>query len=153
MRLTHSTGCVNALRRTNENDHQSPESFAVEPGDILTQSLTCRAADRSYDMYIHSKNLGKSITMNYKLLAKQTAPESSAFVVVEHQPSNCNEFPASGNVTFSSISIEVNGKPVTSPEWIPAQKIPACSSKAVVLPNGDVAVTWDPSGPPTRGPQ
>jgi hypothetical protein len=63
--------------RTNENDHQSPESFAVEPGDVLTQALTYRAADRSYDMYIHSKNLGKSIKMNYKLLAKQVGSMSS----------------------------------------------------------------------------
>jgi len=63
--------------RTNENDHQSPESFAVEPGDVLTQALLYRAADRSYDMYIHSKNLGKSIKMNYKLLAKQVGSMSS----------------------------------------------------------------------------
>jgi len=34
-----------------------------------------------------------SLARSFFTLRAQTAPESSAFIVVEHQPSNCNEFP------------------------------------------------------------
>eukprot|EP00036_Acanthoecidae_sp_10tr_P011507 CAMPEP_0182927124 /NCGR_PEP_ID=MMETSP0105_2-20130417/13272_1 /TAXON_ID=81532 ORGANISM="Acanthoeca-like sp., Strain 10tr" /NCGR_SAMPLE_ID=MMETSP0105_2 /ASSEMBLY_ACC=CAM_ASM_000205 /LENGTH=232 /DNA_ID=CAMNT_0025065051 /DNA_START=24 /DNA_END=722 /DNA_ORIENTATION=+ len=128
---------------TDERDTQSPESYAVPPGDTLRQSVQYVADTNSYDMYIHSKATGKSISMNYKLLPGQRVPETSAFIVVEHSPMNCAEFPANGNVTFTDISIAVNGVK-TTPRWEAKQQRPACGSKALVQPDGSVVLTWQP---------
>ena len=43
---------------------------------------------------------------------------STAFIVVEHAPRTCNEFPPNNNVTFTSIVVEVAGKVVKSPKWV-----------------------------------
>eukprot|EP00729_Bicosta_minor_P023483 gene23483-3126_t len=66
-------------------------------------------------MYIASERLGKSIRWNYQLEKEQTVPETTAFIVVEHAPPglpnlSCSKFPASNNITFSNIVIEVAGK-------------------------------------------
>ena len=55
---------------------------------------------------------GKSIAWNYALERKQAVPETTAFIVVEHKPQRCAQFPPNGNVTFSGIYVEVEGKPV-----------------------------------------
>ena len=109
----------------NQKDSRSPESYKVSPGDVLHQSVRYVAENNSYDMYIASERLGKSISWNYQLEKKQTVPESTAFIVVEHAPPglpnlSCNKFPASNNITFTNIVIEVAGKvvPVRPSTWM-----------------------------------
>jgi len=123
-------------------DHQSPDHFAVQPGDVLTQSVTYKTSDNSYDMLIFSKELQKSVLWNYKLSALQKAQETTAYIVVEHQPSNCNEYPASGGITFSDIYIEVEGKPVENPTFVAKQQKTACNSKAVIVDAKTVDLKW-----------
>jgi hypothetical protein len=131
-------------------NHQSPEHFAVSAGDVLTQSVSYRASDNSYDMLIASKKLSKSISWNYKLSPKQTSPETTAYVVVEHQPRNCKEYPASNGIDFSAIYVEVDGKAVVFGDgsiWVPKQEKPACSSEAewvLPSPNCRVSLRWTP---------
>ena len=96
-------------------------------------------------MYIGSKMTGKSISWNYKLEAAQKVPETTAFIVVEHTPMSCDMFPASDNVTFSNIYVEVEGKPVASPKWVAAEMTAGCDSKAVILDPQTVALTWKAS--------
>jgi len=123
-------------------DHQSPEHFAVKPGDVLTQSVTYKTSDNSYDMLIFSKDLQKSVVWNYKLNARQKAQETTAYIVVEHQPSNCKEYPASGGITFSDIYIEVEGHPVENPTFVAKQQKTACNSKAVIVDAKTVDLKW-----------
>lgn len=75
------------------------------PGDTLTQSVSYQAADNSYDMVITSKALGKSIRMNYALLSKQTADETTAFIVVEHAPEKCDQASCSPLATWPNRRI------------------------------------------------
>jgi hypothetical protein len=97
-------------------------------------------------MYIGSARTGKSISWNYKLEPKQgETPESTAFIVVEHQPTSCDMFPSNGNITFTNIVVEVEGETVASPEWEAMEERPACSSKAVVVDESTVMLQWDPS--------
>ena len=97
----------------NEHDSRSPQAYSVFAGDTLTQSVVYVPANNSYTMYIASARSGKSILWNYKLEAKQgDTPESTAYIVVEHQPESCDMFPMNGNITFSSIVIEVEGETV-----------------------------------------
>ena len=123
-------------------DHQSPEHFAVKAGDILKQSVSYRQADHSYDMLIYSEQLQRSLVWNYKLNPRQKAEETTAYIVVEHQPGNCAEYPASGGISFKDIYIEVAGKPVASPVFTPKQQRPACSSEAVVIDATAVDLKW-----------
>ena len=128
----------------NEHDSRSPQAYSVFAGDTLTQSVVYVPANNSYTMYIASARSGKSILWNYKLEAKQgDTPESTAYIVVEHQPESCNMFPLNGNITFSSIVIEVEGETVTNPKWVAQQERPACNSKAVVVDDSTVMLQWD----------
>ena len=126
-------------------NHDSPEHFHVPPGDVLTQSVSYRASDNSYDMYLFSHNLSKGISWNYKLSAKQGAtPETVAYIVVEHAPMNCAEYPSSGGIDFTQIYIEVDGKQVVDPLWVSKQEKPACGSKAEVVDATTVSLKWNP---------
>jgi hypothetical protein len=124
------------------HDSRSPESYRVYPGDVLTQSVTYKPEDNSYDMYIASRRTGKSIAWNYALERKQAVPETTAFIVVEHKPQRCAQFPPNGNVTFSGIYVEVEGKPVR-PRWEAAEEKPGCHSVASVLDESTVLIKWD----------
>ena len=130
----------------NQRDSRSPQHYKVQPGDVLTQGVKYAAASNSYDMYIHSAATGKSISWNYKLEARQTVPETTAFIVVEHAPQNCAEFPANGNITFTDITVEVAGKPV-KPTWVPHKEGKgACGAQARVQDPTTVVLRWDPEG-------
>ena len=134
----------------NGHDSRSPKSFRVYPGDVLTQSVQYVAATNSYDMFISASapkgGLPKSIRWNYKLEKVQKAPESTAFIVVEHAPRTCNQFPSNGNITFTDIVIEVGNKLVKTPKWVSAEEKPACDSSAVVLDSSSVMLRWKAGG-------
>ena len=135
--------CCAVLPSQNEHDSRSPEAYTVLPGDTLTQSVVYVPTNNSYTMYIASARSGKSIVWNYKLEPKQgDTPESTAYIVVEHQPTSCDMFPTNGNITFSSIVIEVEDKIVTNPTWVVQQERPACNSKAVVVDESTVMLHW-----------
>jgi len=63
---------------------------------------------------------------------------------MEHQPDDCGELPSDGQITFTSINIELENKPVT-PKWQAFQYQPACNSQAEVLSPTSVKFTWDTS--------
>jgi len=127
----------------NQRDYQSSQ-FEVKQGDTITQGLSYKKSDNSYDFYLHSKDTGHTINWNYKLRSEQgNTPETVAYIVAEHQPSNCAQYPASGSITFSNIYIEVEGQAVT-PEWVAHQQRPACDSKAVVVDSKTVKLEWKP---------
>jgi hypothetical protein len=117
---------------TDQSWHTSSQSHTVQPGDTISSSITYRADDNSYDMYIVSGDTGNSVSMNYKLEKRQHKNESQAFFVLEHQPDTCKAYPASGVCTFSNIYLEVDGEEVTDPAWEAFQETPKCESKATV---------------------
>ena len=125
--------------------HTSEDKYTVQPGDKITSSVNYNKADNSYTMVITSAALGKSIVTTYAIQRRQTEPESSAVFVLEHQPESCKAYPASGEMSFESIFIEVDGKPVSSPSWTALQERPACDSKAVVVDPATIKFTWDTS--------
>ena len=78
----------------------------------------------------------------YALLPRQAATESAAYFVLEHQPSSCRQLPPNGNVTWTDIEVEVNGKPVDSPVFKAVQENPKCGSKAEVVDAKTIDITW-----------
>jgi hypothetical protein len=130
---------------TDQSWHTSPEVYTVQPGDNITSSVTFRPSDNSYTMVITSANLGKSITTNYKLLARQTGTESQAFFVLEHQPSFCKAYPTNGKCTFEDIILEVDNIVVAKPAWSAQTFNPKCNSKCVILDANTIEFTWDPT--------
>ena len=81
-------------------------------------------------------------TYHYTLLGGQTATESAAYFVLEHQPSSCRQLPPNNNVTWTDIAVEVNGKPVDSPVFKAVQEAPKCGSVASVDANS-VTIKWE----------
>merc|ERR1711974_175877 len=114
----------------------------VQPGDKLVATLTYRAEDRTYDMFMTSAKLGVSLSYKYKLNRVQKGTESWAVIVLEHQTA-CDELPANGQMKFTDISLEVDGKLVESPVWVPKQENPACGAKTEGVDSKTVKISWD----------
>lgn len=130
---------------TDGHGEQKGDHVTVQTGDKITSSVVYRASDNSYDMYMTSANLGRTLTYNYKLESRQSANEATAYIVLEHQPSSCSQLPRDGGITFTDISVEVEGKKVASPKWTALQERPKCSSQAVVVDSATVKIEWNPS--------
>ena len=63
------------------------------------------------------------------------------------QPSDCGQYPANGEVTFTDIHIVLEGKYEAKPTWSAQQYKPACNSQATVLSPSSLKFTWNTSGP------
>lgn len=130
---------------TDRHDERSSK-ITVEPGDSIFASLTYRQESNSYDMYMASKDLGKELTYNYRLGTKQTKPMSQAYFVLEHQPSSCRQLPENGEITFTDINLEVDGKPVRNAKWVAKQERPKCGSNTTIVDSTTVRISWLPDG-------
>jgi len=114
----------------------------VNPGNTVYASVSYVASNDSYNMLIGCKETGWSVASN---IAVETGKVyTDAYFVMEHQPDDCGELPASGQITFTEINIELNGKPVT-PQWQAVTYQPMCNSAATVLSPSSVKFTWDTS--------
>ena len=111
-------------------------------GDTITSSITY-IGGRTYQMYIHSAQTGRSVTTNYKLEDAQSEVESIAYFVLEHQPDFCSAYPSDGECTFENVAVEVEGAVVQSPAWTSHQEQPKCNSKATVVDPHTLKFTWD----------
>ena len=123
----------------------SKEVYTVPAGDLITSSTTYDANSRSYRMIISSQALGKTITTDYALKSKQTKPESTVYFVLEHQPSDCRAYPASGVATFENIHVEVAGELLTQVPWEAKDERPKCDSATEIVDSQTIRFTWDPS--------
>jgi hypothetical protein len=120
----------------------SDEVYTVQPGDDISSSVSY-SGEGTFVMTISSN--GKTITTPYTLESGQTKNESTAYFVLEHQPSNCNAYPADGEMSFDNIYLEVDGKEVKNPKWEAKNEQPACSSECKIVDGETIKFTWDPS--------
>jgi len=136
----------NAVFDWNDQSWHPFDYQKVLPGEEIISSVTYKSDDNSYDMFIGvSGDSKRDLHNNYKIEREQgTTTESTAYIVLEHQPSSCKAYPPSGNVTFSGIHVEVDGTPVVA-QWQAQQENPACGSKATVIDASTVAITWSAS--------
>lgn len=138
-----SFSIFNAVFDWNDQSWHPFDYQKVLPGEQIVSSLTYKADDNSYDMFIGvSGDSKRDLHNNYKIeRAQGSATESTAYIVLEHQPSSCKAYPPSGNVTFADIHVEVDGKPVVA-QWQAQQENPACNSKAAVIDGSTVSISW-----------
>ena len=124
---------------TDFQDKQT-DPIKVHAGDVITAQVECsNDACTSYAMTMNSTGTSEQSIYSYSLL--QTATESTAYIVLEHQPDSCNELPNPGLCSWNEIEIDVNNKPVKNPLFVAAEESPKCKSKAVVG-DGFVNITW-----------
>lgn len=117
------------------------DTITVLPGDIIKSSCSYEASDDMYTLVISNSNrTGATITSRRKG-SKQLYTD--VYVVVEHQPNSCSEYPADGGVIFSDISIAWDGQVSTNPQWTAQQFKPACNCKAAVISPSAIGFTWD----------
>jgi len=117
--------------------------YVVPAGDSVWAQVEYRAKDNSYNMDMRSLVTGQRALYNYPLYAAQKATESTAYFVLEHQPHSCDQLPPNGIVTWSNISVEVNGEPVAAPLFRAEQESPACGSKVKIVSPTSIELTWD----------
>eukprot|EP00694_Reclinomonas_americana_P008278 EC800024.1.p1 GENE.EC800024.1~~EC800024.1.p1 ORF type:complete len:221 (+),score=33.80 EC800024.1:51-713(+) len=118
---------------------QSDDSI-VEPGMHVFGSITYQT-DNSYTMHIECKETGWHIDSNIPVDPSDKI-FTDVYFVIEHQPNSCKDYPKNGNVTFTDIHIEWEGKEAT-PSWTGAQYKPACNSQAHVVSPSSVYFTWN----------
>jgi len=142
-----SFSIFNAVFDWNDQSWHPFDYQKVLPGEKIVSSLTYKADDNSYDMFIGvSGDSKRDLHNNYKIeRAQGSTTESTAYIVLEHQPSSCKAYPPTGNVTFADIHVEVDGVPVVA-QWQAKQENPACGSKAAVLDASTVSISWSSSG-------
>jgi hypothetical protein len=119
----------------------SDDIYTVSPGDKITSGITYQGKG-TYVMTISAN--GQTITTPYTLESGQTKNESTAYFVLEHQPSNCKAYPSDGSMSFDNIYLEVDNKQV-KPTWSANQEQPACNSKCKIVDDKTITFTWDPS--------
>lgn len=125
---------------TDASWHTSREVETVNPGDVITSSIVFEEASNAYTMRI-STPATKEITTTYAIQRRQTAPETTVYFVLEHQPITCAAYPTNGQCQFSQIYIEVEGKPV-SVTWEAKQEKPDCDSKVTVIDSETLLFEW-----------
>ena len=115
--------------------------YTVLPGDVIFSSMTYDGASDVYTLVIGNSNR-TSQTVTSKRSGKKHL-YTDVYIVVEHQPNSCAEYPADGGVVFSSISIAWEGQVEPNPAWTAQQFKPACNSKASIVSPSSVKFTWD----------
>ncbi len=75
-----------------------------------------------------------------------------AYLVVEHQPQSCSQYPASGSIVWTDISVMWENGDVRTSQAVPGSATALnwkahtyqdmCNTKGEVLPNGNVEFTW-----------
>ena len=117
--------------------------YTVPPGDSVWAQVVYKQEDNSYDMDMISASTRQRVRFNYKLNPRQNATESVAYLVLEHQPTECDQLPPDGIVTWSNISIEVNGAVVASPKFSAKQEKPMCGSMVEIVSPSVLTLTWN----------
>jgi len=128
----------------NDGSWYQSDSSQVNPGQTIYASVLFASATNTYTMLIGCKETGWSVTSTKKVHQGQV--EAVAYFVVEHQPDTCSAYPASGEMTFTNIYMEVEGQAV-KPAWQALQEDPACNSKAIIISPTQIQFSWDISAP------
>jgi len=118
-------------------------SLDVAPGDVIYGEVSYVSSSNSYNMVIANTNKTGAV-VNTNIPVQYGKVMSDAYFVVEHQPSSCDQYPASGRVDFLDINVAWEGK-LATPTWTAAQFQPACNSQAFVDSPSHVHFTWSTS--------
>ena len=114
----------------------------VKPGDVVYGNVTWDAATSTYTQQV-GKQGSKPIVTKVSKANEHGEVFSDVYVVVEHQPNSCSEYPSNNNVTFTDIQISwASGAPLTLASWTVAAFKPACSSIAKALSADSIQLLW-----------
>jgi len=111
----------------------------VKPNTKLVGSIWL---DESTGLYSQSIQVvgGKPIVTTVAKSQMHGEIFTDVYFVVEHQPNDCSEYPASGKIVFENIEVSWEGGGV--PAWTVAQFKPACNSLGKVLNSSSLEFTW-----------
>ena len=125
----------------NNGDWWMSDTATVLPGDIISSTMTYDGSADAYTLTIANTNRTGHVIKSVRPGKKQLYTD--VYVVVEHQPNSCAEYPASGGMVFSDISIAWENKVVSAPQWTAQQFKPACNCKAAIISSSSVGFSWD----------
>ena len=114
--------------------------YTVLPGDLIASSASYNAAKDTYELVITNVNRSQTVK---SVRSGQKQLYTDVYVVVEHQPNSCDEYPADGGVVFSGISIAWDGQVVSDPQWTAQPFKPAGNINASVLSPSAIGFTWE----------
>jgi len=118
------------------------ETHKVEPGMVIFGSVVYDQANSAYIMNISSLSDGWYVTNSIAI--EEGKLYTDAYFVVEHQPNDCSEYPADGQIIFKNINIEWNGQ-LMRPTWDKETYQDACNCQPSVLDSQTIKFSWDTS--------
>jgi hypothetical protein len=124
-------------------DYQS-HKVAVAPGSLVYSEVK-KVGPSLFQMAVLASGVWVNATV---AVPAYVAPLVMAYVVLEHQPALCSQFPPDNVFVFSQLQVRPNGG---GGGWAAHDCAPACASSARVLGSASVALSWNSSATaPTR---
>ncbi len=108
----------------------------------MTGTIAWDASTSAYTQCIWSKAQPAHICTKVGKKVENGEVFTDVYFVVEHQPTQCTQYPANGNVVFQNISVAWEGGN-TTPDWSVQQYKPACNSNGKVIDAQTLEFTWD----------
>jgi hypothetical protein len=112
--------------------------ITVQPGQKIYGEVQYVAKNNSYLMTAGIVG-GKKVSMYGYVDKNQTFTD--AYVVLEHQPYLCAEFPPDNSITYDNIRV-IWESGSTKPAWTSNTFMPACASATNVISATEVELTW-----------
>lgn len=122
------------------NDYQS-NAIYVTPGQRVFGSITYDSTNDTYLMETGIVGMANNSIASYAPYYHKGQVFTDAYIVLEHQPTLCAQFPSSNQITFDNIKVVwENG--VKTPSWKSFQYKPACNSTTTVVNSTKVKINW-----------
>ena len=125
----------------NGGDWWMSDTKTVSPGDVIVSSMNYDASADAFTLVIGNANKTGAVITSTR--PGKGYVYTDVYIVVEHQPNTCAEYPSNGEVVFRDISIAWEGQVSSDPAWTAQTYKPACNSKAAVLSPSAISLTWD----------
>ena len=125
--------------------NENSRSHTVSAGDILYGSVSFNEDDESYTVYHSDLNDNWSVTSTIDVQEDSKNGGYKNYTMsyfVFEKEARCNQYPPDGKVTFYNISIFWDGVK-QSPKWTTAYVDDVCNSRANVIDESTIEITWD----------
>jgi hypothetical protein len=122
-------------------------AHTTAPGDVLYGNVTFNEESQSYTLVHTDLTDGWAVSTTIPVQRNSDGSFKNytiAYFVFE-KPANCAQYAPDGQVTFSDIRIEWDGRAM-APTWTTGLVDDVCNNRAHVLNSSTVQITWDVNG-------
>jgi hypothetical protein len=120
------------------------KEITVVAGDVIDASVTATdhtGASGEYTLRIGKQGSTGATSQTYTVVTA-SEPQTRAYAVMEHQPTNCSALPAAGALTLHDVRVGIAGAPGHASVWVAKQHLPACGARSAVAGRA-ITFSWE----------